>query len=80
MKTNWVDIALLAPTVITIMLFLLLHFFGEGDAGRGYTVLGSKALGGAIFMYMVSLMITGPIIVVCFFWGMWRIVARSFGS
>lgn len=76
MKINWIDIALMAPGLLTLLVFLVLTYFTEGDANKGYTVFGSEVLGNIIFTYLVSLMVIGPIILGCFIWGVWRIVSR----
>lgn len=76
MTIHWLDIVLIAPSILTLIVFALLHFFGEGDSGKGYTVLGSKSLGNAVFLYMVSLVVIGPVILGCLVWGIWRVIAR----
>lgn len=60
------------PGVVTLAVFGLLGL-AEGDASRGYTLFGSKRLGGLLFLYMVSLMVTGPIILIAFLIGVWKL-------
>lgn len=72
---NSFDILLIAPGLLTLIAFALLGC-AKGNASVGYTLFGSRQAGNALFLYMVSLMVLGPLYLIAFAWGLWRIIAR----
>lgn len=75
LELQTLDYVLIAPGLVYIVAFLALGL-AKGNAGSGYTLLGSKRAGNVLFLVMVSGMVFGAPALIAFVVGLVRLVLR----